>query len=198
MEREKKSIEAHVQGTKAQLQSHLSSKTLTDLLEHSMDETYKVLHFAMHGNTLQAELDDGKIEPLADMCDTTEDYNSDVEGSAKCIFLNICSSHQLASNLHKEHRVPCVISWKTKVEDEAAMTFAAAFYQHLSKERSRSERFEEAFKMAKRRLKLRGWDLKDPGDQVNENGMKKAAGVPSLFIQRNPTKPRSTMKSKKD
>ena len=84
----------------------------------------------------------------------------------------------------EEHRVPCVISWETKVEDEAAMTFAAAFYQYLSKERSRSESFEEAFKMARRRLRLRVWVLKDPDDQVNESGMKKAAGVPSLFVNK--------------
>ena len=194
--REKKAIENNINGTIAQLSAHVNTTTASDLMKSSIQSKYKVLHLAMHG----AKGKDGEhtltftskgkpvaakkiAKALAKRCDCGEGTNKR-QGSAKCVFLNSCFSFELAGKLDN-HGVPCTISWKTKVNDEAAMTFAETFYHYLSSDREEYENFEEAFEEASYDLELRDWCLIDPEDkeacsELDEG--EQAAGIPHIHI----------------
>ena len=63
----------------------------------------------MHGETLEKKLNPKKIKFLAEMCACNTEES---KGSVGCVFFNVCSSHNLASKLCEEHRVPCVVTVK--------------------------------------------------------------------------------------
>ena len=195
--KEKKAIENNINGTIAQLFAHVDTTATSDLMKSSIESKYKVLHLAMHGakgkageHTL-AFTSKGTAVPvdkialaLARRCDCEESTNKKRQGSAKCVFLSSCFSSELAGKL-ETHGVPYTISWKTTVDDEAAMTFAETFYHYLSRDREQYENFEDAFEEASLDLELRGWYLIDPEDgiaclELDED--EQAAGIPHIHI----------------
>ena len=132
---------------------------------------------------------------------------------AVCIFINACSSSELAKRLCQEPGVPHAIGWSTKVNDEAALNFAEAFYNHLSLARCQNQDFEGAFEAAKEELEYRNWTLRDPDDEVafsqgqddsdsdsdcdSDDGKGQAAGIP-CFHSREGLKDRDNESDEKE
>ncbi len=189
--KEKESIRTCVEGTHAQLSAtNVEMETMKGFFRCDYDKSFKVLHFAMHNDILTKNLKPKKIKSLSERCEIIHHAKcaSRLEGSAKCVFFNICSSNDLASRLCNEYGVPYAISWSTRVADDAAMAFAEGFYLFLSKNRDQYENFDEAFERAKKYLKDRDWVLVDPDDEkaceeeVDTTDGEQAAGIPRLYI----------------
>ena len=132
-------------GTVADLHSGLGACT-----EH------RVLHLAMHGHQptlggkrILAFRDVHPLEPellakaIASGCIRD---GGDAPGCIQCVFINACFGSDIGERLKSdEHRVPWVVTWTTMLDDEAAKTFAQAFYTKLSKMPSD---FRRAFEFA--------------------------------------------------
>ena len=185
VKREKLIVKININNTKARLSAHVDkAKKLGDLLSKSKGKKYKVFHFAMHSDKLKKEIPERKLKALSERCAHTQgNSSSNKKGSVQCIFLNVCSSSDLAETLCREYRVPHVISWSTKVSDEAALNFAERFYHNLSSDRDEYTNFQDAFEVAKEELEDRNWVLIDPDDEkacketLKTNLDQKAAGI---------------------
>ena len=53
--------------------------------------------------------------------------------SMECVFLNMCCSERLASAIRDAHKGLTVISWRSKVDDKAAIKFAQGFFEHIGR-----------------------------------------------------------------
>ena len=162
----------------------------THIIEQTAQDNSKVLHLAMHGKALTG----GSIVPsevlkeVLGICSTGDD-------SIDCIFFNACSTYKLASSLKAEQDVSWILSWRTDVDDEAAMCFAEAFYHYLGSSIENSTKFKVAYNRACAELKLRSWALINPRDQnllvktkADEGNVKLwAAGIPHLHELREET-----------
>eukprot|EP00966_Prymnesium_polylepis_P128363 2968669-Prymnesium_polylepis.1 len=111
-------------------------------------------------------------------------------GSLELVFLNGCCTSKLGEAVHKAG-VPCVVCWRTVVNDEAASKFSEAFFDELD----RVGDYRKAFASAKNHLELhcgasgnlgrRAYAFKNPrhpGDKAFCDAMGQVAvGVPELI-----------------
>ncbi|GFH52601.1 hypothetical protein CTEN210_09077 [Chaetoceros tenuissimus] len=139
------------------------------------NQEYKIVHFAMHGSSL----DGSKLAACLK------------DSSVKCVFLNTCESEKVAMHLRDNPCLENVAYWKSKVEDNAAKSFAEAFYEYLCMNRRQNYlKFAEAFQFAKEHIELRNYLLLDPVADIDELERKKrevarpdlvAAGIPGFY-----------------
>ena len=89
------------------------------------------------------------------------------------IFINGCNSDGYGMSLNKAGFV--VICWQTRVHDDAAAEFAAAYYE----DRVKGSSFQEAFDFAKQTISAK-FKLRDP--DVVMTSSKPAGGIPKLLL----------------
>ena len=94
-------------------------------------------------------------------------------GELKSIFINGCNSDGYGMSLNKAGFV--VICWQTRVHDDAAAEFAAAYHEDRVKGRS----FQEAFNFAKQTISAK-FEVRDP--DVVMTSSKPAGGIPKLLL----------------
>ena len=92
----------------------------------------KTLGFARAGGTLEAVAPERVAELLGSFSETLE-----------LVFLNGCCSLPLGQQL-RERGIRAVVCWSTRVADEAASIFAAAFFGEIARDGSVREAFEAA------------------------------------------------------
>ena len=162
------------------------------IIKHITDDRSKVMHFAMHGHseTLQITTSGGTIvqpELLNNILGMySRNDSGDTDASIECIFFNACCTYEFAKPLNRDQRVKWIVSWKTDVDDKAAMCFAESFYHYLGSSRDNSTDFKRAYDRACADLKLRGWAMICPLDkelltetQGRQGNFKlRAAGIP--------------------
>ena len=94
-------------------------------------------------------------------------------GELESIFINGCNSDGYGMSLNKAGFV--VICWQTRVHDDAAAEFAAAYYE----DRVKGSSFQEAFDFAKQTISAK-FKLRDP--DVVMTSSKPAGGIPKLLL----------------
>ena len=94
-------------------------------------------------------------------------------GELEFIFINGCNSDGYGVSLNQAGFV--VICWQTRVHDDAAAEFAAAYYE----DRVKGSSFQEAFDFAKQTISAK-FKLRDP--DVVMTSSKPAGGIPKLLL----------------
>ncbi len=74
-----------------------------------------------------------------------------VKGPVECVVLNACSTEKMG-RLLREQGVPCVLCWKTPVQDETARELVDQFYPPLVEDKSGSRGYKEAFLAAVKKM----------------------------------------------
>ena len=89
------------------------------------------IHFAAHmGGKLGFTQPGGELEPLQPdaLASLLVPYSPSRGGKLQLVFLNGCNSEALGRRLHVAG-IPCVVCWRTVVDDTAAKIFACAFFK---------------------------------------------------------------------
>ena len=94
-------------------------------------------------------------------------------GELEFIFINGCNSDGYGMSLNKAGFV--VVCWQTRVHDDAAAEFAAAYYE----DRVKGSSFQKAFNFAKQTISAK-FELRDP--DVVMTSSKPAGGIPKLLL----------------
>lgn len=94
----------------------------------------QIVHFSGHGSKsgkLVFLNDDGRLDAAspANLAKMFKQMNSDDE-NIRCVILNACYSDVQAKAISKH--IPCVIGMSSEIPDNAAIEFAAGFYQSLA------------------------------------------------------------------
>jgi hypothetical protein len=146
-----------------------------------------VLHLAMHGqkkspggkHTLDFKTASGSVpEPetlaqsIGSVCQHDDDRHEQ-GGQIECVFINACCGSDIADLLKNKYNVPWVVAWTTVVDDEAAHTFAEAFYTALTA-RGKKRNYQNAYDRAKSALELRQWVVDEDGGNPGSETSKKA------------------------
>lgn len=116
---------------------------VADLLNAMSDYEPDIVHFAGHGtgvNGLVLEKDAGAMQlvPTEALRLLFEQYKR----TTKCVFLNACHSKVQVEAIYPY--VDCVIGMNKVVNDQAAIKFAARFYQGLATGKSYQSAFNDA------------------------------------------------------
>jgi hypothetical protein len=113
-----------------------------DILTNILGSDAEVFHFSGHGEVegLVFENDNGQKKRVDGAL--LADHLKRIERSLRCLVLNACFSDHLARNLlpHVEVMVGCT----AEIDDDAAITFASAFYAAMATGKSYAECFEIA------------------------------------------------------
>ena len=89
-------------------------------------------------------------ETLVDMFLSLRERRGDV---LELVFLNGCESEDLGHALHEQAKVPWVVCWRTKCNDEAARLFSLHFFEALRRAGAlEAEPYPSAFYQAKSAL----------------------------------------------
>lgn len=120
---------------------------ITEMRRAMLEVEPQILHFSGHGEGGAIFLEDnaGNAHPIA--ADAFAKFLKNFT-SVKCVLLNACYSEELAAALNT--CVPFVVGMETAVEDDAAITFAVAFYDGLGSGRS----YESSYDIAASTLEL--------------------------------------------
>ena len=97
---------------------------------------------AKDGKKVSIDLFAGLFEPVA--------AGSAAGGTVECVFLNACETEAVGKRL-REYGVPCVVCWRTVVQDSSAMLFTQIFYEALDVE-GECENYRLAFTHATNRM----------------------------------------------
>lgn len=113
----------------------------SELQMHLLRHRPHLLHFSGHGsksNAIYLEGEDGRSRPVEGMrlARLLAQFNKNL----RCVVLNACYSEEQAKAI-AEH-VDCVVGMSTAVLDQAAIRFAATFYQSLAFGSSVHDAFE--------------------------------------------------------
>jgi len=103
----------------------------------------RVMHFGGHGvnNGILMEDNEGRrYIPTAEEFIATLRECRQVCPGIECIFLNSCNTFTLAKGISRDLPDVIVISWASKVSDQAASCFAAGFYSYLGAQCRRGNR----------------------------------------------------------
>jgi WD40 repeat protein len=154
-----------------------------DLLQALLEVEPDVVHFSGHGteeNEIILEEDDGWERPvrkqaLADLFGVLKDR-------IRVVVLNACYSQAQAEAI-AEH-VDCTIGMNDAMPDDAAIEFAAAFYQAVGFGRS----VQTAFDLGVKALALKGID----GATVPELILKRGVDAKAIVLVRGASSPAST------
>ena len=74
-------------------------------------------------------------------------------GPIECAVLNGCSTHAMGQKL-RQRGVPCVLCWKTPVQDETARELCELFFRALVEDASGARDYKRAFFAATEALRL--------------------------------------------
>ena len=126
-------------------------------------------------NTMGLVKKNGEIDAVCpqDLVKLFASYSTVKGGDLESIFINGCNSDGYGMSLNKAGFV--VICWETKVHDDAAAEFAAAYYE----DRVKGSSFQAAFDFAKQTISAK-FELRDP--KVAKASSKPAAGIPKLLL----------------
>jgi class 3 adenylate cyclase len=122
----------------------LPHATVKAFQEALLEQRYDIIHFDGHGledGSLCFETDVGELHPL-----TPDKLQILLENKLpKILFLSACWSKEALSHL-KEINIPCIISMKKPISEEAAAKFTYFFYKSLALAHTIKEAFNEAKK----------------------------------------------------
>jgi CHAT domain-containing protein len=136
----------------------------SDLQRALLEERPHVLHFSGHGNRhseLLFEDDDGNAVHVEK--DALVNLIGILPGNLRLVVLNACDTEPIAEALVQH--VPCAIGMRAPIDNDAAVAFAASFYQALGF----NESVATAFRLGCNELELR---------RIPEEG------IPSLKVRR--------------
>jgi len=136
--------------------------TLKDLrtsIASCSQRNVRVLHLAGHGRK-----ECGFIWNANDDAKESKEFDVDAialaigmaagaKGPLECAVLNACSTEKMG-RLLRTHNVPCVICWKTPVQDETAKALCELFYRALVEDASGKRDYKAAFLAATNALRL--------------------------------------------
>jgi hypothetical protein len=125
----------------------VSAARINDMRQAMLDVEPQILHFSGHGEGGAIYLEDnaGNARPIGATAFANFLTNFP---SVQCVVLNACYSEELGSAINMT--VPFVVGMETAVEDEAAISFAVAFYDVLGS----GGNYERAFRLAANALEL--------------------------------------------
>lgn len=126
---------------------------VADLQGHLLRHTPHVLHFSGHGSTSsEIVLEDQNGNSRAVPTDALRQLFSVLKDNLRCVILNACYSEQQAHAIAQE--IECVVGMSHAIGDQAAISFAAAFYQAIGYGRD----IQTAFELGRGRIHLEGSD----------------------------------------
>ena len=125
----------------------VSAARINDMRQAMLDIEPQILHFSGHGEggAIYLEDKDGNARPIGAAAFANFLTNFP---SVQCVVLNACYSEELGAAINTT--VPFVVGMETAVEDEAAISFAVAFYDVLGS----GGNYERAFRLAANALEL--------------------------------------------
>ncbi len=125
----------------------VSAARINDMRQAMLDIEPQILHFSGHGEGGAIYLEDnaGNARPIGAAAFANFLTNFP---SVQCVVLNACYSEDLGAAINTT--VPFVVGMETAVEDEAAISFAVAFYDVLGS----GGNYERAFRLAANALEL--------------------------------------------
>lgn len=154
-----------------------------DLLQHLNEHSPHVVHFSGHGTaTEEIVLLDKERNPKTVPAPALKQLFATLKDNIRVVVLNACFSKQQASAITEV--VDCAIGMNKAIGDDAAIAFAAAFYQAIGFGRS----VKVAFESGKSALMLDGIPEEKTPELICKTGVDPAAivlVVPDL-AQRNP------------
>ena len=114
-----------------------------DLLRALLDERPTILHFSGHGEgdsglVLESKESGGQLISGNGLAEVLKQAPSEVQ----CMLLNACYAEQQAKSISRY--IPYVIGMRGRVSDQAAITFATAFYDALGRDMDIPHAFEWA------------------------------------------------------
>ena len=127
----------------------VSAARINDMRQAMLDIEPQILHFSGHGEGGAIYLEDNAGNALPIGADALANFLTNFP-SVQCVVLNACYSEDLGAALNTT--VPFVVGMETAVEDEAAISFAVAFYDVLGA----GGTYERAFRLAANALELEG------------------------------------------
>jgi hypothetical protein len=101
-----------------------------DLGRHLQRDDADIIHFSGHSNRDGLWFEDGQAAGKEIPTKVLDEMFAQRKGTTRCVVLNSCWSQRQAKVLAKH--VECVIGMASKVEDNAAITFSAGFYEALA------------------------------------------------------------------
>ena len=125
----------------------VSAARINDMRQAMLDIEPQILHFSGHGEGGAIYLEDnaGNARPIGAAAFANFLTNFP---SVQCVVLNACYSEELGAAINAS--VPFVVGMETAVEDEAAISFAVAFYDVLGS----GGNYDRAFRLAANALEL--------------------------------------------
>ncbi len=129
---------------------------VTDIQHHLLRHKPDIVHFSGHGSRAsEIVLEDrsGNSHPAS--ARALSQLFSVLKDNIKCVVLNACYSEQQAQAIAQS--IDCVIGMSRAISDEAAIDFAAAFYQALGFGRD----IETAFELGCVQIDLENLDEQD-------------------------------------
>jgi hypothetical protein len=125
----------------------VSAARINDMRQAMLEIEPQILHFSGHGEGGAIYLEDnaGNARPIGAAAFANFLANFP---SVQCVVLNACYSEDLGAAINTT--VPFVVGMETAVEDEAAISFAVAFYDVLGS----GGNYERAFRLAANALEL--------------------------------------------
>lgn len=112
-----------------------------DLLLHLQENSPHIVHFSGHGNNSEQlifEGADGNSKPISEAA--IKSLFATLRDNIRVVLLNACYSKSQAKAITEV--IDCAIGMKKEIGDEAAITFASAFYQAIGFGRSIKDAFE--------------------------------------------------------
>ena len=137
----------------------LTIKDLLSSIALARQRNMRVLHLAGHGRKKCGFIwnanDDAKEskEFDVDAISLAIGMAAGAKGPLECAVLNAGSTEKMG-RLLRTHNVPCVICWKTPVQDETAKALCELFYRALVEDASGKRDYKAAFLAATNALRL--------------------------------------------
>lgn len=125
----------------------VSAARINDMRQAMLDIEPQILHFSGHGEGGAIYLEDNAGNARAIGAAAFANFLTNFP-SVQCVVLNACYSEDLGAAINTT--VPFVVGMETAVEDEAAISFAVAFYDVLGS----GGNYERAFRLAANALEL--------------------------------------------
>jgi hypothetical protein len=122
------------------IQQHWAVR-VTDFQELLLRHRPNIVHFSGHGskaNEIILQNDAGLLQPVS--ARALERLFSILQDNIRCVVLNACYTQTQAQAIARH--IDCVVGMSSAVQDEAAIRFAAAFYQALGYGRDAQTAFD--------------------------------------------------------
>ncbi len=113
---------------------------VSDLQDHFLRFKPDIVHFSGHGSTREIILEDLSGEIAAVSTQALSDLFRILKDNIQCVVLNACYSENQAQAI--AGHIDCVVGMSQEIGDEAAISFAAAFYRALGYGRDVKTAFE--------------------------------------------------------